>query len=88
MTKSALKRKIFEYDFAIHELVLYLDSHPTCQKGTALLREYKEARKNLISEYEQRFGEYILTVDDAPLNTGCFEWLKGPWPWENGFMEE
>lgn len=88
MTKSALRRKIYEYDFAIHELVLYLDSHPTCPKGTALLKEYRAMRKQLVEEFEKMFGKYILTANDAPLDTGCFEWLNGPWPWENGFMEE
>ena len=44
MSKSELKRKIYEYDFAIHELVLYLDSHPVCEKGMKLLTEFKKMR--------------------------------------------
>ena len=87
MSKAELKRKIYEYDFAIHELVLYLDSHPVCEKGMKLLTEFKKMRKNLIAEFEAKYGKYILSGTDAPLN-GCFEWLKGPWPWENNFMEE
>jgi len=27
-----------------------------------------------------------VTADDVKPE-GCWEWLKGPWPWENGFME-
>ena len=48
MSKAELKRKIFAYDFAIHELVLYLDTHPTCKKGKALLEEYRRKRKELV----------------------------------------
>lgn len=88
MTKQELKRKIHEYDFAIHELVLYLDSHPTSKKGISLLREYRAMRQKLVEEFENKFGKYVVTVNDVPLDSGCFEWLKGPWPWENGFMEE
>jgi len=87
MNKAQLKRKIYEYDFAIHELVLYLDSHPTCPKGINLLKEYKEMRTKLVMQFEEMYGPYILTAQDAPLN-GCFEWLKGPWPWEKNFMED
>ncbi len=87
MSKADLKRKIYEYDFAIHELVLYLDSHPTCEKGMKLLADFKKMRKALVKEFEQQYGPYILCPTDVPLN-GCFEWLKGPWPWEINFMEE
>lgn len=86
MNKSQLKLKIYELDFAIHELVLYLDSHPTCKKGLELLREYRNKRMELIALFEQNFGKYIVTAHDAPAE-GCWEWLKGPWPWENNFME-
>lgn len=86
MNKCELKRKIYELDFAIHELVLFLDSHPTSRRAFELLKDYRHKRKELIEAYESRFGKYIVTTDDVPA-TGCWEWLKGPWPWENNFME-
>jgi len=85
MSKKELKRRIFELDFAIHELVLFLDTHPTSQKGLELLCEYRKIREELIRAYEEKFGEYIVHPDDVPAN-GCWKWLKGPWPWENDFM--
>ena len=41
MSKKELKQKIHELDFAIHELVLFLDSHPTSKKAQTLLKEFR-----------------------------------------------
>ena len=86
MNKAELKRRIFELDFVIHELVLFLNSHPTDRKAFELLRDYREKRKELKELYESKYGRLIITAKDAPAE-GCWEWLKGPWPWENNFME-
>lgn len=86
MNKAQLKRRIFELDFALHELVLFLDSHPTNQKAMELMEEYREKRKELIKTYENNFGPFIMMPRDVPRNE-CWKWLEGPWPWENNFME-
>ena len=86
MTKAELKKRIYEMDFAIYELSLYLDTHPTCKKAMELLCEYRKKRKELIAFYEERFGPYIVTTDDVPAS-GCWGWLNSPWPWENNFLE-
>ena len=80
-TRNELKKKIHALDFAIHELVLFLDTHPTNRKAMALLKEYRNKRAECIKEYERQFGPYIATTDDVPAE-GCWEWLKGKWPWE------
>ena len=80
--KCALAKKIHAIDFAIHELVLYVDTHPTCKKAMDLLREYRLKRKECVALYEEKFGPYIATPADVPAE-GCWQWLKSPWPWEN-----
>lgn len=85
--KENLKKIIHELDFALHELNLYLDTHPTNMKAMELLKEYRKKRQAAIMVYEERYGEYICTVNDVPVGS-CWKWLKGPWPWENDFMEE
>ncbi len=80
--KEALKKKIHALDFAIHELVLYLDTHPVCKKAMELLREYRQKRKDCIALYEEKYGPYIVTPADVPAS-GCWQWLNSPWPWEN-----
>lgn len=85
--KNNLRNKIYELDFALHELNLYLDTHPTSLRAFELLKEYRHKRQDAINIYEKNYGKYILTADDAPIET-CWKWLKGPWPWENNFMED
>ncbi len=84
--KAEMRKLIHELDFALHELNLYLDTHPTGLKALELLKEYRRKREETVSIYEKHFGEYISTVDDVPV-TSCWKWLKGPWPWENNFLE-
>ena len=84
--KAMLKKQIYELDFALHELVLFLDSHPTNRRAMELMREYREKRSKLIAEYEQKFGKYIVTVRDVPMS-GRWEWLDSPLPWDADFME-
>lgn len=86
MNKAELKKRIHEMDFAIHELSLYLDTHPTCRKAMELLREYRARRDEPIKAYEENFGKFIVTTDDVPTN-GCWSWLSSPWPWDNDFLE-
>ncbi len=80
--KEMLMKKIHALDFAIHELVLYLDTHPVCKKAMELLKEYRKKRKECIALYEEKYGTYIVTPADVPAS-GCWQWLSSPWPWEN-----
>lgn len=84
--KAMLKRKIYELDFAIHELVLFLDSNPNHRRAAELLCDYRKKREEAVAEYEKCFGNYIVTVDDAPASVP-WQWIEGPWPWEIDFME-
>ena len=81
--KCRLKRYIDALDFAIYELILFLDTHPNDRKAQASFNEYKERRRAAISEYEEAFGPYVTkAIKSNP--QGKWEWIKGPWPWENG----
>ncbi len=80
--KHELKKKIYALDFAIHELVLYLDTHPINSKAMELLKEYRMKRKECIALYEEKYGPFIVTPADVPARD-CWKWLEGPWPWEN-----
>ncbi len=87
MSRKELKCKIYELDFALHELNLFLDTHPTNAKAMELVEKYRKRRRELIALYEENFGPYIVKSDDVPAKA-CWQWLEGPWPWENNFMEE
>lgn len=84
--QAKLKIKIYELDFAIHELVLFLDTHKDSEKAMRLMDEYRKKRCELVEKYEAEYGPYIVTPADVPLG-GCWKWIDGPWPWDNNFLE-
>ncbi|MBR3760053.1 MAG: spore coat protein CotJB [Ruminococcus sp.] len=77
--KVRLMRKIKEYDFALKELNLYLDTHPNCRRALALFKKYKDLRKKAVDEYISQFGPISpeQSNDDQ-----YWSWIGDPWPWE------
>ena len=71
--------KIKEFDFAIIELGLYLDTHPEDQKALCLHREYTKKLKELKDKYQKMYGPLTIYY---PCNK--WRWLEEPWPWERG----
>lgn len=84
--KAKLVHRIYELDFALYELTLFLDSHPTSSRALELIGEYRDLRSKLIEEYEEKYGKYVLTHADVPLSES-WQWLEGPWPWDTDFTE-
>ncbi len=78
--RLAIRRRIEAYDFAIVDMNLFLDTHPTDCKALALFKAYVEKRNMLIAEYEAMFGPYIATVTDV--DGDDFAWICDPWPWD------
>lgn len=81
MNEKALKRRIEATDFAILEIELFLDTHPTDRRAMQMLSEYRTRRKSQIADYESRFGKYVVTASDVDLSDR-WAWINGPWPWE------
>ncbi|MBR2010305.1 MAG: spore coat protein CotJB [Clostridia bacterium] len=76
---GSLLRRIQAEDFALYEAVLYLDAYPTNQKALAFYREHRKILDALKEEYRQKYGP--LTIYDN-IDSGEWDWVKGPWPWE------
>ena len=79
--KEEALRKISAADFAIHDLELFLNSHRENKKAVELLKQYRECRTELVSEYEQRYGDFATLVGDVKAAVP-WSWTNGPWPWE------
>lgn len=79
MGKAQLLRKIREYDFAIVETTLFLDTHPNNQKALSYYHKLKADRKKLVSEFENNFGPLTMYCNE---NKTKWDWITGPWPWE------
>ena len=79
--KQEMLNKISAVDFSIHEINLFLDSHPQNIKAVELLSAYRKMRSDLINDYEQKYGDYVTRVGDVKAEVP-WSWIEGPWPWE------
>lgn len=75
--REMLLRQIATVDFAIVELNLYLDTHPSDQEVNSKLNEYKKQSEELRSKYQNTYGP--LTSESAEDNR--WGWIADPWPW-------
>ena len=78
-TREEMLMKIKEYDFAIVELGLYLDTHPDDEKALCMHNKYCKILKDLKDKYQKVYGPLSIYY---PCNK--WRWLEEPWPWERG----
>lgn len=80
MTKrEALLKKISTYQFAAHDLQLYLDTHPNDSDTIEKMNRFKAQVKPMVEEFEEKFGPLTKRVE----NGNNWNWIKAPWPWDN-----
>ncbi len=80
MQKRRLMRQIKEADFILKELNLFLDTHPDHKEALLKFAKYEQILKTLKMEYERMYGPLTPSTNG---NTEMWEWIEGPWPWEN-----
>ena len=78
--KTAMKKKIHAYDFAILELGLYLDTHSWDRRALKRRQMLQAERKAAVAAYEEKFGPYIVNWNQVKGDNWC--WVNDPWPWE------
>ncbi len=80
ITRTRMLRQIKEVDFVLKDLNLFLDTHPCHKQALEMFANYETKLKALKYEYEKLFGPLTPSTND---NTKTWEWIQGPWPWEN-----
>lgn len=78
--RETLLNRVRMYDFAIVEVVEFLDGHPN---NMAALEYYSKMRTEFdkaASDYEDAYGP--LTMREVDTRTGSWRWIDDPWPWE------
>lgn len=75
--KEAILLKIYEYDFAVNELNLYLDLNKDDKEAFTLFKKYVSEYKKYVNMWESKYGPLSLMG-----NMNSYDWVKGPWPWE------
>lgn len=76
--REILTKKLSSYQFAIADMKLYLDTHPSDSDTIKKIKEYSEKLNTLRKTYEEKYGP--LTTRDMSSNK--WKWIKSPWPWE------
>ena len=74
--REKLMRSLSAVQFALWELHLYLNTHPTDLEAIALHEQYEAKLRKLRDEYESKYGPLTPTVGEG------VDWLKNPWPWD------
>lgn len=78
-SEKVLLNRIRQYDFALKELNLYLDTHPNCRRALALFSKYKKLRDDAVREYNANYGPI---TPDQNNDDQHWSWIDDPWPWE------
>ena len=80
MARADLLRCLQEQSFAMHDISLYLDTHPTDAEALAAFQEHAEKYRALAEVYAERFG--VLCKEQVSDENGWAAWSNTPWPWE------
>lgn len=79
--RECLMKIITQASFAMDDVKLFLDTHPSCKEALEYYKKAKKVREEAWEEYTQRFGPLSSYEVD---NMECWDWNKGPMPWEGG----
>lgn len=71
--------------FAVHELALYLDTHPDDCEALQLYRKYQQMYNAAKTQYTSQCRplNHMSVTDDKR-----YTWLCDPWPWEYAANKE
>ena len=78
--KKKLLKEIKQIDFVLKDLNLFLDTHPCHREALEMYNKYEKKSRQLTYEYEKSFGPLTPSAGN---NGETWDWIKGPWPWEN-----
>ena len=77
--REILLKKMQAEDFAVYEIVLYLDAYPCNEKALDAYNKHRDTLRELKNEYTRRYGPLTIYENTDPPR---WRWIDGPWPWE------
>ena len=78
--RDSLFMELRQISFALDELRLFLDNHPTDTAALSLYGEYQARRKEILDAYVPNYGP----VEAYNVNTESgWGWINMPMPWES-----
>ena len=76
--KGQILLKLYEADFALNDISLYLDLHPEDEYMYEKFQSYVSEYKKYKNIYEDKFGPLDKVCD----NYSEYVWINNPWPWD------
>lgn len=77
--RERLLQQIRTVDFALYEVVLYLDAYPHAQEALDTYHKLLCRRKDLYEQYERTYGPVTVTGNSSH---NSWDWIEKPFPWE------
>lgn len=77
-TCNNLKKRFQQVEFAIVEVVLYLDAYPECTEALNYYHRLIDERTTLLEEINNLCGP-MTSYDN--ISHESWQWTNGPWPW-------
>lgn len=76
---NAWRHRLQILDFALTDLVLYLDAYPTCAEALAYYNTLLEERDALLSAMPKKDACAMTNLHRQGGDT--WTWTRDPWPW-------
>ena len=77
--QNRLLQLIREQSFALYDIGMFLDTHPTDAEALSCFRKFRDLLEETKMQYNEMYGP--LTIKEAAGET-CWTWVQMPWPWE------
>ena len=82
ISREKLMNRIQAVSFALYDTILYLNTHPDDREALAKFNEYNDMRRGLMEEYSSLYGP--VNTDFINTDSGTWNWIDAPWPWQEG----
>ncbi len=76
--RERMLRRIQATQFALWELHVYRDTHPTCREAAAKYKDTEARLKERRAQYEEKYGP----LDERTETGNRWAWIRNPWPWQ------
>ncbi|MBQ8164388.1 MAG: spore coat protein CotJB [Clostridia bacterium] len=77
--KAEALREIMALNFALTDLIQYLDTHPNDTETIKLYNNLVSRYRTMLENYQNIFGPLIAQTYDG--STDSWDWVDNPWPW-------
>ena len=77
---KAMMQRLRTVEFAMYDLMLYLDVYPECSEALAYYHKLSEERDALRATLAQKCRRPISACENA--GEEAWDWIASPWPWD------